>query len=176
MIQNLYHLNVASRRLQRRIKEKELESKNHLFINRIVKIKTNVNPIFADTAPLENSRHKKKSNRSVMLPPIQSTEPLWFLMFLLITIKCTQVVISEAIVPRLYFLKQNQLIISTREQLNIPSNINQRTKVLMTVLLVNMKKINPWGKQPRSPLKLQISIQLGRMAFKSTTKPTINRN
>jgi len=76
MIQNLYHLNVASRRLQRRIKEKELESKNHLFINRIVKIKTNVNPIFADTAPLENSRHKKKSNRSVMLPPIQSTEPL----------------------------------------------------------------------------------------------------
>ena len=44
MLNNVYELNMASRRLQRKIKEKDVEEQNLHFIERIVKIKTKQTP------------------------------------------------------------------------------------------------------------------------------------
>lgn len=44
MLNNVYALNIASRRLQRKIREKDLEEKNVHFIERIVRIKTKQTP------------------------------------------------------------------------------------------------------------------------------------
>lgn len=71
MLNNVYALNIASRRLQRKIKEKDLEEKNLHFIERIVQIKTKSHtPHMHETLPTSRSRERKKRNHSVFLPPI----------------------------------------------------------------------------------------------------------
>ena len=47
-----------------------------MFIERIVKIKTHASPHLVETLPLGNSRQRKRSSRSVMLPPLLATEPI----------------------------------------------------------------------------------------------------
>jgi hypothetical protein len=74
MVDSVYKLNMASRRLQRRIKEKDLEQANNLFIERIVRIKTHHSLLGGETMLVEQSRTRKRKSRSVFLPPIADVE------------------------------------------------------------------------------------------------------